>query len=138
MQDLPRGKNWPTGFFHPSDRESGRSRLVSASVDPRPVQSRLAWHTFFAETLRFVLAPLILLSSGFFTANFLFSGQYTWPRTSRTLILTITILVLSYEFIYKEQLARSGSADQARSSVIRSCIIPYVVGVLLMVALARL
>lgn len=111
---------------------------MSERVDPRSVQTRPAWHTCFAETLRFVLAPLILLSSGFFTANFLFSGQYTWPRTSRTLILTITIVVLAYEFVYKEQLARSGSVEQARSSVLRFCVVPYAVGVLAMILLWHL
>lgn len=102
------------------------------------VQTPPRWHATFAQIIRFVLAPAILFSSGFFTANFLFSGKYTWPRTSRTLILTITIVVLAYEFVYKEQLAQSGSADQARSSMLRSCIIPYIVGVLLMVVLVRL
>lgn len=111
---------------------------MSAPPQSSHLQSRPGWHAAFAQFIRYALAPLILLSSGFFTANFLFSGQYTWPRTSRTLILTITIIVLAYEFVYKEQLARSASAAKARSSVLRSCVLPYIVGVLLMVALARL
>lgn len=111
---------------------------MSPSPQSPLVHTRPGWHAVFDQFIRFVLAPLILLSSGFFTANFLFSGQYTWPRTSRTLILTITIIVLAYEFVYKEQLARSGSVDQARSAVLRSCALPYIVGILAMVALARL
>lgn len=91
-----------------------------------------------AESIRFVLAPLILLFSGFFTANFLISGQYTWPRTSRVFALTLTILILSYEFIYKEQLARGATMDRAKRVLLYSCIMPYVVGVLVMVALWKL
>jgi hypothetical protein len=97
-----------------------------------------AWHHFFAQTVRYVLAPLILVFSGFFTANFLISGQYTWPRTSRVLALTLTLLVLSYEFVYKEQKAKTGSVDQARAALLYSCVIPYVVGVALMIVLWKL
>lgn len=96
------------------------------------------WNTLLAESIRFVLAPLILLFSGFFTANFLISGQYTWPRTSRVFALTLTILILSYEFIYKEQLARGATMDRAKRVLLYSCIMPYVVGVLVMVALWKL
>jgi len=69
----------------------------------------------FAQAIRYVVAPVILAMSGFFTVNFLVSGQYTWPRTSRVLALTLTLLVLSYEFVYKEQAATTGSNEQARS-----------------------
>ncbi|HEY6085673.1 MAG TPA: hypothetical protein VIU63_09775, partial [Nitrospira sp.] len=51
-------------------------------------------HRLFAHTVRYVLAPVILALSGFFTANFLISGLYTWPRTSRVLALSLTVLVL--------------------------------------------
>ena len=81
------------------------------------------------------LAPLILLFSGFFTANFVISGHYTWSRTSRTLILTITIVVLAYEFVYKEQLSRNVSPDRAKSVLFYSCVIPYLVGWVLMLIL---
>jgi len=90
---------------------------------------------FFYETVRLALAPLILLFSGFFTANFIISGQYTWPRTSRTLALTLTVLILSHEFVYKEQLSRNGSSGHARSALLYSCVLPYVLGVLVMLAL---
>lgn len=103
-----------------------------------PHHAPFDWHKLFTEGIRLVLAPLILLFSGFFTANFIMSGQYTWPRTSRTLALTLTILILSYEFIYKEQLARHVPAAQAKSAVLYSCVIPYVIGVLAMVALWKL
>jgi len=51
--------------------------------------------------------------------------------------LTLTLLVLSYEFVYKEQLA-SGSKEQARSALLYSCVIPYAIGILLMLALWKL
>ena len=96
------------------------------------------WHQMFAHGIRYVLAPTILGLSGFFTANFLVSGQYRWPRTSRVLALCLTLLVLSYEFVYKEQVAATGSGEQARSAVLYACVIPYAVGAILMFALWKL
>ena len=93
------------------------------------------WHAVFSNVIRLVLAPLILLFSGFFTASFIISGQYTWPRTSRAFALTLTILILSYEFIYKEQLARGATVDRAKRELLQSCIIPYLIGILIMVVL---
>jgi len=78
---------------------------------------------------------MILLLSGYFTANFLISGHYTWARTTQTLALTLTVLILSYEFVYKEQRLRHKLLDHARSALLYSCAIPYVIGVLVMVAL---
>jgi hypothetical protein len=97
-----------------------------------------AWHQIFSQAVRYLLAPLIFAFSGFFTANFLISGQYTWPRTSRALALTLTLLVLCYEFVYKEQRARTGSPDQALTALVYACVIPYVAGVIIMVALWKL
>jgi len=96
---------------------------------------RSRWHFVFAETVRLAVAPVVLLLSGFFTANFIVSGQYTWPRTSRAVALTLTVVILSYEFVYKEQLARAATADRARTALVYSCIIPYLVGVLITLAL---
>ena len=92
----------------------------------------------FARCIRYVVAPAVLTISGFFTANFLVSGQYTWPRTSRVLALTLTLLVLSYEFVYKEQVEASGSSPQARTAVLYACVIPYAVGAMVMLALWKL
>ena len=87
-----------------------------------------------------MIAPLVLLSSGFFTADFLLSGVYTWPRTSRIIVLTITLVVLSYEFVYKEERVRrlGPSNDRALNALLFSCVIPYTIGALALVALARL
>jgi hypothetical protein len=111
---------------------------VNSSPQPSSVQARPNWHHLFAQVVRYALAPAVVLFSGFFTANFFLSGQYTWPRTSRAFALTLTVLVLSYEFVYKEQRSRTGSGEQARAAVLYSCVIPYVVGVLLMLALWKL
>jgi hypothetical protein len=107
-----------------------KPRTQSGSVDSHP-----GWHAFFSETVRLALAPLILLFSGFFTANFIISGQYTWPRTSRTLALTLTVLILSHEFVYKEQLSRHESSGHARSALLYSCVLPYALGVCVMLIL---
>jgi hypothetical protein len=108
---------------------------VTPNSQSSPVEARPGWHTFFSDTVRFVLAPLILLFSGFFTANFIISGSYTWPRTSRTLALTVTVLILAREFVFKEQLSRNVAPDRAWSAVLYSCVLPYVIGVLVMLAL---
>lgn len=104
----------------------------SGSFQPHP-----GWHRLFAQIIRYALAPAIFVFGGFFTTNFLISGQYTWPKTSRVLALTLTLLVLSYEFVYKEQ-KTSGSEDQARFALLYSCVIPYAIGILLMLALWKL
>jgi hypothetical protein len=110
------------------------------TFDPRtgPPQTAPRSHHVFARGVRYVLAPTILAISGFFTANFFISGQYSWPRTSRIMALTLTLLVLAYEFVYKEQVAATGSGEQARSAVLYACVIPYVAGAILMVALWKL
>lgn len=99
------------------------------------MEARLGWHTFFSDSVRFVLAPLILFLSGFFTANLIISGSYTWSQTSRTLALTLTVLILSREFVYKEQLSRNAAPGRAWSAVLYSCALPYVIGVLVVLAL---
>lgn len=98
------------------------------------------WNARFTSAVRFVIAPLVLLSSGFFTANFLLSGVYTWPRTSRVLVLSLSLLVLAYEFVYKEQCLRfpNPSDDRPLKAVLYSCVLPYAVGALALIGLARL
>ena len=98
------------------------------------------WDARFTSAVHFVIAPLLLLSSGFFTANFLLSGVYTWPRTSRVLVLSLSLLVLAYEFVYKEQCLRfpNPSDDRPLKAVLYSCVLPYAVGALALIGLARL
>ena len=116
-------------------RNSRRCWLVTSERSSRPHYAHPVWHNLFAQVVRYGLAPAILSISGFFTANFLATGLYTWPRTSRILALCLTLLVLSYEFVYKEQYARTGSKEQARAALFYSCSIPYLVGMVLMFAL---
>ena len=99
------------------------------------MEARPGWHAIFPNTVRFVLAPLILLFSGYFTANFIISGSYTWPRTSRTVGLMLTVLILSHEFVYKEQLSRNAVPGRAWVALLYSCLLPYVIGWLVMLAL---
>ena len=108
---------------------------MNPSSQSSSVEARSGWYAFFPNTVRFVLAPLILLFCGYFTANFIFSGSYNWPRSSRTVGLMLTVLILSHEFVYKEQLSRNESPGRARAAVLYSCALPYVLGVLVMVAL---
>jgi hypothetical protein len=91
----------------------------------------------FAEAVRLALAPLVLLVSGFFTANFVVSGNYSWPQTSRVLVLTLTVLILSYEFVYKEQLSMDAPSDRAKAALLYSCFVPYVIGWAVMLVLWR-
>ncbi|MFO0766946.1 MAG: hypothetical protein U0231_09170 [Nitrospiraceae bacterium] len=54
------------------------------------------------------------------------------------LVLSVTLLILAYEFVYKEQAVRAGTPDRALQAMIYSCAAPYAVGVLLMLGLAKL
>ena len=107
-------------------------------LDPEQRSARPNWHLFFSQALRYGVAPVLFISSGFFTSNFIMSGHYTWPRTSRVFVLTLTLLILAYEFIYKDSAARSTSPDRAFNAVLYSCMIPYALGVLVMLGVAKL
>jgi hypothetical protein len=82
---------------------------------------------------------MLLCFSGFFTMDFLLSGAYSWPRTSRIMALTLTLAILIYEFIYKEQLLRHPeySVEQRLKMLLYTCAIPYVIGACALIALAR-
>lgn len=102
-----------------------------------PAQAGQAdWPDWLAGAVRFGIAPLTMLSSGFFTADFLLSGLYTWPRTSRVLLLTLTAVILSYEFVYKEQQVRQGDPAGPVRALVYSCMLPYALGALALLALA--
>lgn len=106
----------------------------------REVEAISPWQGRYAGAIRLVVAPLVLFSSGFFTADFLLSGLYTWPRTSRILVLSLTVLVLAYEFVYKEARERAPDVRDHRAlkDLLYSCAIPYGIGGLVLLALARL
>ena len=100
--------------------------------DLSAVQS--AWHERFGTIVRFGLAPIVFLWSGFFTADFILSGAYTWPRTSRIFVLTATLIILGYEFVYKAQRSDADHhADaNAKQAVLKACALPYVAGIVLL------
>ena len=112
-------------------------------TSPLPSDASIAkaglWHARCANLICFVIAPVLLLFSGFFTMDFLLSGAYTWPRTSRIMALTLTLAILAYEFIYKEQQLRhpEQSFEQRVKRLLYSCVIPYAVGAAALIALAR-
>lgn len=117
-------------------RQSGRVSL-SIPMSPDVPGGASASQGRFATVVRILLAPVICCWSGLFTADFVLSGYYTWPRTSRVFVLTITLVILAYEFVYKEQRTREvpGSEARARRAVLYSCVIPYAVGVGLLLLL---
>ena len=104
------------------------------------VAKAVVWQARFADAIRMIVAPSLLFFSGFFTMDFVLSGAYSWPRTSRVLALTLTLAVLIYEFIYKEQQVRHPdySRETRMKMLLYSCLIPYVVGAIALIALARL
>jgi hypothetical protein len=106
----------------------------------RDVEFGVRGRKWFAGAVRFLIAPLILFLGGFVTADFALSGVYTWPRTSRVLALTVTVAVLAYEFVYKEQRSLKPEAPEALAirAILYSCLIPYALGVAALVAVSRM
>lgn len=93
-----------------------------------------------ASFLHFFLAPILCAFSGFHTASYLFVGLYTWPRTSRVFVLTIGMLIFSYEFIYKNQSLPPTSTWKysPSESVFYTCAVPYIIGAGTLLVLAGL
>jgi hypothetical protein len=105
-----------------------------------PFPRAMGSHRLSASFLYFFLAPVLGAFSGFHTASYLLVGLYTWPRTSRVLVLTIGMLIFSYEFIYKNHISRPTSKWRYSSleSVFYTCIIPYTIGAGALLVLAAL
>ena len=110
---------------------------MNSDASPRPVNS---FSLVFGQVVRFVLAPLGSCYSGFYTMDFLLSGVYSWPRASRMIALTAAVVILSYEFVYKEQQSHlaDGSGSLPGKVVLFSCVIPYMLGTLALVFLFTL
>ena len=89
--------------------------------------------------LYFVLSPLLCAFSGFHMTSYLLVGLYTWPRTSRVLVLTIGTIIFVYEFIFKSPAPQftSGKLWSQGEWVLYTSVIPFVCGVGALVALAR-
>ena len=77
------------------------------------------------------LAPVLCAFSGFHAASYFLTGLYTWPRTSRVLVLTIGMLIFSYEFIFKHHVPQlpSGKTLSQKQWVLYVCAIPYLIGI---------
>ena len=114
--------------------------MKSEVQTPPMVASRQSYSAIF---IRFVLAPLLGLFSGFHTMDFILGGLYTWPQLSRVIALTFAIVILSYEFVYKENreelsLQQPSLSQRGLKAVLYSCIFPYMVGVLALLSLVIL
>ncbi len=95
---------------------------------------------YSALIIRFIIAPLLGLFSGFHTIDFVLGGLYTWPQMSRVIALTLAVVILSYEFVYKENIEGASPGQQSMDrqglkAVLYSCLIPYMVGVLALLSL---
>jgi hypothetical protein len=95
-----------------------------------PFLPAMGTYRLTASFLHFFLAPVLGAFSGFHMASYLLVGLYTWPRTSRVIVLTIGMLIFSYEFIYKNNLSRPTSnwRHSSLESVLYTCVIPYMIG----------
>ena len=75
--------------------------------------------------------------------DFILGGLYSWPQMSRVIALTFAVVILSYEFVYKENreessLPPSHMSQQGLKAVLYSCIFPYMIGVLALLSLVIL
>ena len=90
--------------------------------------------------LYFVFSPLLCAFSGFHMTSYLLVGLYTWPRTSRVIVLTVGTLIFVYEFIFKSQAPQfaSGKLWSQGAWVFYTSLIPFLCGVGVLVTLVGL
>jgi len=83
------------------------------------------------------VVPIVNASGGFFTLDFLLSGQYTWGRTLRIFVLSLSLLVLAYEFVYRDLQTRHPEWTGRRllNHVLGYAVIPFVSGMALLLIL---
>lgn len=101
------------------------------------VVSRQSYSTLLVQ---YIIAPLLCLFGGFHTMDFIVGGLYTWPQMSRVIALTFAMVILSYEFVFKgneeESTHVTGTRNQqGLKTLLYSCFLPYVAGVLLLLSL---
>ena len=77
-----------------------------------------------------VFVPLYHVVGGFFSLEFLLTGEYTWGRTLRMFVLFLSNLVLGYEFVYRELETThpDWTARALGKSVLKYSAIPFSVG----------
>jgi len=123
-------------YFSQSGQSHDNGKNMSSEAE---VQAAKASPSFLSHVLQTGIASLVLFWSGFFTTDFLLSGLYTWPRASRVIILTLAVIILSYEFVYKEQRARAPMIGTSHLKVIfYFCLLPYMAGTLALLGLVNL
>ncbi len=84
-----------------------------------------------------LVVPIVNVSGGFFTLDFILSGQYTWGRTLRTFTLCLSLLVLAYEFVYRDLQQRHPEWTGRRllNHVLGYSVIPFFSGMALLLLL---
>ncbi len=90
--------------------------------------------------VRLIIAPVLSLFSGFHTMDFLLGGLYSWPQLSRVIAMTFAIIILSYEFVYKENSTSTPQQNglmnhQGMKAILYSCFLPYMVGALALLSI---
>ncbi len=88
--------------------------------------------------LYYVLSPVLCAFTGFHLMSYVMVGLYTWPRTSRTMVLMIGTGIFVYEFIFKS-LPPKFLSEKPWSQyewVLYMGLIPFVCGVGVLVVLA--
>ena len=108
---------------------------MDVRLNPQPYTAR---RTSFAPTVQLVIAVIVLFWGGFFTMDYLLSGVYTWPRTSRILALSLAAIILSYEFVYKEKRKTTSGGGHGLRVVFYTCMHPYMLGSLLLLVILSL
>ncbi len=84
-----------------------------------------------------LVVPIVNAIGGFFILDFLLSGQYTWGRTLRTFVLSLSLLVLAYEFVYRDLQTRHPEWPGRRllNHVLGYSVIPFFGGMALLLLL---
>lgn len=84
-----------------------------------------------------VVVPIVNAIGGFFTLDFILSGQYTWGRTLRTFVLSLSLLILAYEFVYRDLQARypEWTGPRLLKSVLGYSVFPFFGGMALLLLL---
>lgn len=110
---------------------------MKTSADIAPIKS--CWLPR-ARTVQLIIAVAVLFWSGFFTLEFLLRGLLTWPQGSRVLTLTLACIILAYEFVYKEAKSQPRTVPDSSplKTVCYSCLIPYMLGGMTLLALTTL
>lgn len=99
-------------------------------TEPTAIEQTASWRRAGGFFL-LVVVPAVHLAGGFFIVDFLLSGHYTWGRSLRTLAITLSNLVLAYEFVYRDLQTTHPEWPSSRllKAVTAYSIIPFTGGV---------